>query len=446
LELSPAELKDVIAAAVAQALAAHSATAVDVDRLADNRRADDAGSSAEQEEHMITYYRWVGQPKPHNKKFRVYFRPAGGEKEYRDFPDENEAAAWATSQEKYVLADGHPIGDELDTYLKSRVDLAPSTVETLRYRLGSVVQGRRHIPAEAFPWGRAWNQYVARTATDTQAGVFSALGGFTEHLRKAGIIRGNVLKDIQVKGRKKRGKVQGRIDEARRLVEAAIKAGDPAALAIVVALSFGTRPGEVVDLRCRDVDAGGTVLWVDGTKTEAAKRAANVPPELRRILLNLVAGRSGDALLFIFEAERRRKSKNPTKARRDFLNRRLAQLCREAGIPRLTAHSLRGMHASFARRNGATAADVVAMLGHRSYSTTSRHYIAPGVDEARNDQAVQDLVLGAVPGLEGGRNRNDPADTNTEPQKDESPGNSGASAVRGGGIEPPWLLTASTSS
>jgi integrase len=77
------------------------------------------------------------------------------------------------------------------------------------------------------------------------------------------------------------------------------------------------------------------------------------------MLRQLVAGRPENDYLFVFEAQRKRIAKNVSKARRDFLNRRLEQLCKEAGIPRLTAHSLRGMHASFARRRGATAADVV---------------------------------------------------------------------------------------
>ncbi len=119
---------------------------------------------------------------------------------------------------------------------------------------------------------------------------------------------------------------------------------------------------------------------------------------------------------------------------------------RFGSIEHARAHSLRGMHTSFSRARGATAADVVAMLGHRSYSTTQRHYIASGVDEARNASVVQDLLLGAVPGPEGPGTAGDLDDNNADPRYDKTPGFAGGSGVRGGGIEPPWLLTASTSS
>jgi integrase len=440
ITLSPARLQELVAAGVRMALAAQNDNAVAIDQFADNRRAEDAGSSHETEEPMITYYKWVGQPKPHNRKFRVYFRPAGDDKKHRDFANLTEALAWAEAQKRFVLKDGHPISEELDKYLQARTgEVEASTIETLRYRLAAVIKDRKHVPAEAFPWAKAWNEHIAHTAKDTQVGVLAALRGFTEHLRKQGMVRGDVLRHIEVKkGKKKRGKVQGRVDEARKLVEVALAAGDPAAVAVVVALSFGTRPGEVVDMKVRDVDAGAAILWVDGTKTDAAKRAANVPPALQPILLKQADGRTGDSLLFLFEAQRKRAAKNPTKARRDFLNRRLAQLCKAAGLPRLTAHALRGMHSSFARERGATAADVVAMLGHRSYATTARHYLAPGVDEARAARDVQGLVFGVPVPMP-----NDPGTGTAEANETtEKPSDS----VRGGGIEPPWLLTASTSS
>ena len=47
----------------------------------------------------------------------------------------------------------------------------------------------------------------------------------------------------------------------------ALAAGDPLALAAVTMAVTGCRPGEVLALRARDVDDGGSVLHVDGTKT-----------------------------------------------------------------------------------------------------------------------------------------------------------------------------------
>ncbi len=372
--MTPQDLAQLISTAVQQALAAQPVPAIDaVD---------------------MPHYQWIGVPRPHNKKWRVYFREAGDSKRYRDFTTENEAIQWRGSQR--ILAGGHPIGDELSRYLESK-SAAASTLTTIRYRIESVIQDRQRIPVEAFPWAKAWADHVANSSSDTQIGTLSALRGFVKHLRQDKILRTDPLSEIRPSGRKKRGKTQGRVDEARRLVAACISAGDPAALALVTALTLGTRPGEVCNLRCRDLDANGSILWVDGEKSDAARRAANVPPELSRLLRPLAADQPRDAFLFRWTVQRTRTALDVLKARRDFLNRRLAQLCADVSIDRLTAHSLRGMHASFARARGATAADVVAMLGHRSYTTTERHYIAPGVDETRDAETVRGLLFPAVP-------------------------------------------------
>jgi integrase len=345
----------------------------------------------------MPHFHWIGTPKPHNKKWRIYYREAGDSKRYKDFPTEAEANQWRAGQP--LLNGGHPIGLALADYLASRTGAA-STLTTLRYRIESVIQDRTNIPAEAFPWVKAWKANVAASATDTQVGTLSALRGFVKWLRAERILRTDPTEQIQITGRKKRGKRQGRVDEAKKLVQAALAAGDPAALALVTALTFGTRPGEVVNLRCRDLDASGSILWIEGEKTGAAKRSAVVPEEMRQLLQACAAGRKRDDFLFTWSSMRKRSAVDIGKARRDSLNRRLSQLCADVGLERLTAHSLRGMHTSFARAHGATAADVIAMIGHDSYATTRRHYVAPGVDEARADRAVAGLLFSAVPHAE----------------------------------------------
>lgn len=358
----------------------------------------------------MPHYHWIGVPKPHNKKWRVYYREAGDVKRYRDFATESEAIQWRSVQP--LLNGGHPIGSELTRYLDSLDGTrAKSTLTTLRYRLEAVVLNRTNLPVESFPWVKAWAEHVAPSATDTQVGTLSALRGFVRWLRTQRLLRSDPTEAIQPTGRKRRRKPQGRVDEARKLVEAALTAGDPAALAIVTALTFGTRPGEVVGLRVRDLDAGGTILWVEGEKTEASRRAADVPPELRPMLRRLAKDRAPSEFLFPFTGQRIRQALDPMKARRDFLNRRLTQLCQQAGLDRLTAHSLRGMHTSFARARGATAADVVAMLGHRSYTTTRRHYVAPGVDESQAARAVQSLIFAVPPAESSGTGEPDALST-----------------------------------
>ncbi len=82
---------------------------------------------------MITYYKWVGQPKPHHRKFRAYYRPAGDTKSHRDFATEEDAQRWADSERRHIIVGGHPIGVEVDRYLLARTtEVEASTIETLR--------------------------------------------------------------------------------------------------------------------------------------------------------------------------------------------------------------------------------------------------------------------------------------------------------------------------
>jgi hypothetical protein len=53
------------------------------------------------------------------------------------------------------------------------------------------------------------------------------------------------------------------------------------------------------------------------------------------------------------------------------------KLCDAAGVPRVSTHSLRGLHSTLALEAGATASAVAAALGHASFAVTARHYAAP---------------------------------------------------------------------
>jgi integrase len=84
-------------------------------------------------------------------------------------------------------------------------------------------------------------------------------------------------------------------------------------------------------------------------------------------------------LLFDFQPERHRATKDQAKGKRDALLRRVRQLCKAAGVKEVVAQSLRGLNATLRLTGGATDESITRALGHVDISTTRRSYFAPGV-------------------------------------------------------------------
>jgi hypothetical protein len=71
-------------------------------------------------------------------------------------------------------------------------------------------------------------------------------------------------------GKRKRGKPQLRIDEARKFIAEAKRMADAGDIAGVVglgALCFGTRITELVSRPVRELDDDGRLLWISKSKT-----------------------------------------------------------------------------------------------------------------------------------------------------------------------------------
>lgn len=174
-------------------------------------------------------------------------------------------------------------------------------------------------------------------------------------------------------GRATTGKTQLTADEARRFLDTALRladTGDPRAVAVALQLSLGLRSSEVLGRRVRDVDEGGAVLLIDHGKTKNARRRPEIPGFLRPALRRLAAERPADA--FLFGADRHGKQRAT-----GFLIRQVHRICALAGVTKVCAHSLRGLHATLALRQGASPQAVAAALGHGSFAVTARHYAEP---------------------------------------------------------------------
>ncbi len=204
-------------------------------------------------------------------------------------------------------------------------------------------------------------------------------------------LKHNPLADITGQGKRRHGKPQLRIDEARKLRavchnKAAL--GDDGAVAVLLAMLMGLRASEIVSRTVRDVDDDGRILWVDDNdsvgfspKTEASKRPVQVWEEVRPYLLNRSIQKQSDTLLFPAEAGGAHW--------RDWVRKQTRRLCKIAKVPVVCAHSLRGFSATLNLLSGVPLAQVAASLGHESGSTTLQSYAAPGTASTLASQQAQ---------------------------------------------------------
>lgn len=212
---------------------------------------------------------------------------------------------------------------------------------------------------------------------------------------RKGYVRESPFEGIRPVGRPGRGKRQLRFDEAERFLTTGFRMADEnddaMALAAVTALLLGCRASEILHVRVRDLDCGGTRMWIAardseyGGKTHNAARNPDVPESLRPRLLQRTSGKQPDDYLFGVARTGRPKC-------RQVLHTAVRRICLAAGVPVVCPHSLRGLWATAGVRSGALSHAVAAALGHGSFQVTAKHYVQPGtLDGARTEQLVQML-------------------------------------------------------
>jgi len=263
--------------------------------------------------------------------------------------------------------------------------------------LGSITQQRAARLYEA-----ETRRIVGRTGRPASAASHRTVLGqckrFYAWASERGYVAQNPFAPVKPVGRPRAGKAQLRIDEARRFVALAVakaEGGDRAALAALLALLLGMRASEVLQRVARDLDDEGRVLWITRGKTDNARRRLTVPEVLRPLLGGLARGKAPDELLF--GASPSGAGKPLTDA---WLWGHVQRLCDEAGVPRVSTHSLRGLHSTLALEAGATASAVAAALGHGSFQITAKHYAAPGTIERVRSQVVEQALGGGGPDRE----------------------------------------------
>lgn len=197
----------------------------------------------------------------------------------------------------------------------------------------------------------------------------------------------DALDGLKVKGRRKRGKPQMRVEDVptwERVALAEADKGNVRAFAAVLTFYLGDRSGETLELTAGDVDRGGREVLIARSKTEAGEgRRVEVPEHLRDRLVALRAGRPLDAPLF-------------PGINTDMLCREVRRLCKLAGVRSMTTQGLRGLHATIAREIGMSGAAIARQLGHAdSGQTADAHYAAPGARQ-RGDARRVAATIGTI--------------------------------------------------
>lgn len=308
---------------------------------------------------------------------------AGSKAVARYYASREEAEAVVKDALK-ALDGGIAATDAVDKYAAhlGSTDVKASTVTTARFRLVAALKPVSSMPVSVLSAraGAVYEALTAKYSAQTHRSTLSELKRFGGWLHAEGYLKANPFTRVQPVGRINRGKPQLRVLEARRLVEVCareVAAGDVSALQPLLCLLMALRAGEVAGLQVRDVDDDGKLLWVAQVqhKTAASKRMLEVPALLQGPLSRLAANRATEDQLI------------PGSTRFTVLWH-TKRLCKLAGVPVVSAHGLRGTHATLATRAGATAELVMTALGHANTAVGAAHYIQPAATHSTRSDTV----------------------------------------------------------
>lgn len=341
----------------------------------------------------------VHGPYKHRQRWRVIVTGADGSQTIESFATEPEAqrvadAARAQSEGRTLI---HAV-DAYEVSLRER-ELAGETVTRARRHLEKLLQLEKN-GHRALTWltaKRAERLYAttrASSAVDTHRNALAAGRSLGRFAAKKGWLPGDPFENVEAVGRRKRGKPQLSIDEARKLIEACHTEHSRESIAVATCFLLGFGASEVAHRKVRDLDDGGRLLHVVKGKNEYRKRSAEVPDDLRPLLLELASKRAGAAYLFgATDLER------PT---RYWVYWHCKRLCRVARVPEVSPHGLRGTHSTIAMGAIATSHSVRAALaaagsalGHAPGSPiTASTYVAPGAVDRATQRAALRVIRG----------------------------------------------------
>jgi integrase len=286
--------------------------------------------------------------------------------------------------------------DLYEVYLEKVKENRPSSIATTTSRLRSYFTGYLETPIATITPNQAARCYTdlatrntrraKKTTVDTHRNSLAEAKTFMKWCaaKEQRYVFRNPLENVQGTGKRKHGKEQLRIDEARKWLAKAIELAEqdePGAVAAMMSLLMGLRCSEIISRTVRDLDDGGRLLWIPHSKTEAGRRTLEVPSVLQPYLLALADDKLPTALLFDYHV-------------RNWPRQWVKRICTKAAVPRVCAHAMRGLHATLAVRAGMAAHAVAAQLGHESFATTAQSYADPSALKQAEQQRTLTVLQG----------------------------------------------------
>ena len=376
------------------ASAAETRDAQGATQLPDNLIANDDANSVVPNPKGNDTMRIYG-PYPHGNQFRILIRFENKQR-VQSFGNEKDARAEVRrlriqAQKQASITVEKAIANYAEHLRK--MGLKESSINTADFRLTRLFNAVLSVPIGTITPKQAREQYqsLSRLSVDTRLNMLALAKQFCRVARESGWTESVLLEDVKPEGRRRCGKKKLTLDESRKYLAACLVLAmsenrnvRQAAIAACMALLFGLRSGEVLGLLAKDIDDNGKILRISSAKTRAGIRSLQIPEWFQPHLASLIEGLPSDARIFPRE--------------KTWLHRHCVNMCKVAGVSRVTPHGLRGVHADLSLLAAATPLQVSQALGHTNTGVTFRHYADKGLaDQQQHQQAVQTLVPTPTP-------------------------------------------------
>lgn len=333
-------------------------------------------------------------PYPHRDRWRIIVRNEGRQRTHASFSTEKEAVRelerLRREAEKHA---GLTVEKAIIAYegQLSTNGLKEQSVATTGYRLRRFFGPVLSVAFAALTPTQARGLFAKLTGSvDTRLNSLAEARTFCKRAKANGWTDAELLADVHGEGRRNYGKPKLSLDESRKFLAVCLQLAaseNPkkqiAGIASAMALIFGMRASEITGLQVRDLDAGGTIIRINKSKTRAGIRSLQVPDWFHPYLQRLAANKQPADLLVGRE--------------RTWLHRNVVAICQKAGVTEAPPHGLRGTHADLALTAAATPKAVSQALGHESLTTTYRHYADQGIAQQHDHQRAVDSLTPPSP-------------------------------------------------